>query len=64
MGASVGSESSTGTASVTKKEHRPSRTEIRQIARTSESGIEGEQAKHIMMLQKAERDLLLVSKAF
>lgn len=40
------------------------RKEIRRIAKASESGLEGEQAKHIALLQKAERDLLLVSSFF
>lgn len=52
----VGSEEKKGVAL--------SRREIRKIAKGTESGnsgLEGEAAKHIAMLQKAERDLLLVS---
>lgn len=47
-----------------KKGAKLSRREIRKIAKGTESGdsgLEGEAAKHISMLQKAERDLLLVS---
>jgi hypothetical protein len=40
---------------------QPSRSEIRQIASLQENGVEGERAKHIMILQKAERDLVVVS---
>ena len=40
---------------------QPSRSQIRQLAGAQESGVEGEQAKRIMVLQKAERDLILVS---
>lgn len=38
----------------------PSRAEIRQIATLQASGFEGEQAKKIMLLQRAEMDLTVV----
>lgn len=45
------------------RDSQPTRSQIRQLASAPESGVEGEQAKRIMVLQKAERDLVLVSLA-
>ena len=44
-------------------ENLPSRSEIRQIASTGgASGFQGEQAKKIMLLQRAESDLTIVCR--
>lgn len=40
---------------------RPSRSCVRAMAKDEENGLESEQAKKIVVLQKAERDLWLVS---